>query len=258
MADAGTPAGLVALVSGGASGLGAATVRAFAARGYQVVVLDLVSGRGAELAAQCGGLFTPADVTHTASVAAAFDAVVERYGRLDVLVSCAGVGWAMRTVQRDGSPHDIDAFRRVISINLVGTMDVAGRAAALMAHNEPDADGSRGVIVMTASIAAFDGQIGQAAYAASKGGIVGLTLPMARDLATIGVRVMTIAPGLVDTPIYAQIPADAYAVLQAVNVFPKRMGRPEEFATLVLSIVDNSFLNGETIRFDGATRLPPR
>jgi NAD(P)-dependent dehydrogenase (short-subunit alcohol dehydrogenase family) len=249
--------GTSAIVTGGASGLGAATVRALAAAGASVVILDLQEKAGHDLADALGDgtLFVRTDVTSEEQVATAVDAAE---GPLRVAVNCAGIGSASRTIGRDGSPTSLDAFRTVIEVNLVGTFNVIARAASAMARTEPLEHGERGVIVNTASIAAFDGQIGQAAYSASKGGIVGLTLPVARDLSSVGIRVNTIAPGIIDTNLLAGLPEEAIAHLEAGVPFPKRLGRPDEYASLVMEIVRNGYLNGETIRMDGALRMGPR
>src|SRR3954465_7277049 len=227
---------VAAVVSGGASGLGEATVRELAARGAAVTILDLQEERGKSLADELGGHtpFVRTDVTDPASVQAGIDDATGKDRPLRIAISCAGIGWAQRVVARDGSAHSRDGFTKTVMVNLVGTFNVLRLAAAAMARTEPGEDGERGVIVNTASIAAYDGQIGQIAYAASKGGIVGLTLPAARDLATVGVRVCTIAPGLVDTPLLAGLPEDARANLAAGIPFPKRLGRPEDFAELAL------------------------
>ena len=250
-------AGTSAIVTGGASGLGAATVRALTAAGASVVILDLQEEAGHDLADALGDgtLFVRTDVTSEEQVATAVDTAE---GPLRVAVNCAGIGSAGRTIGRDGSPASLDAFRTVIEVNLVGTFNVIARAASAMARTEPLEHGERGVIVNTASIAAFDGQIGQAAYSASKGGIVGLTLPVARDLSSVGIRVNTIAPGIIDTNLLAGLPEEAIAQLEAGVPFPKRLGRPEEYASLVMEIVRNGYLNGETIRMDGALRMGPR
>ncbi len=249
--------GAVALVSGGASGLGAATSRWLHARGATVVIADLQGSRGAELAAELDGRFVVADVTDSDAVSAAV-AEAAGLGELRVAVCCAGVGPPGRVVGRDGSPLSLDTFRRVIAVNLVGMFDVVRSAAARMVTNRPDAGGERGVVVCTASIAAYDGQIGQCAYSASKGGIVGMTLPLARDLAGSGVRVVTVAPGTFDTPLLAGLPEEVRASLGRAVPFPSRLGRPDEFAALVGHIVENAMLNGEVIRLDGAMRMPPR
>jgi NAD(P)-dependent dehydrogenase (short-subunit alcohol dehydrogenase family) len=250
--------GAVALVTGGASGLGLAAVSRLASAGARVVVLDLPTSKGEEVAANLGNgaRFAPADVTDSAAVERAVD-MASGLGELRILVNCAGIGIAARVVGRDGKPHDLDSFRKVLDVNLVGTFNVVRLAAARMVTNAPNEDGERGVIVNTASIAAFDGQIGQSAYAASKGGIVSLTLVLARDLARDGVRVCTIAPGTFDTPLMALAPEEIKQHLVASIPFPKRFGRPEEYAALVAHIVENPYLNGETIRLDGAVRMPP-
>jgi NAD(P)-dependent dehydrogenase (short-subunit alcohol dehydrogenase family) len=245
--------GIGALVAGGASGLGEATARALAARGARVTVADLNEEAGEALAAELGAAFAKADVTDEAELRAA----VESAGELRLAVSCAGIGWAERTVTREG-PAQLEPFETVVRVNLIGTFNVLRLAAASMAGNEPDEGGERGAVVMTASIAAFDGQIGQAAYSASKGGVVGLTLPAARDLARLGIRVCTIAPGLFDTPLLAGLPAEAREALGAQVPHPPRLGRPEEYAELACHIAENPMLNGETIRLDGALRMPPK
>jgi NAD(P)-dependent dehydrogenase (short-subunit alcohol dehydrogenase family) len=251
--------GAVALVTGGASGLGEATVRMVIASGGRAVILDRPGSPGETLARELGthALFAPADVTSDGEVAAAVAHAVERFGTLHVAVNCAGIGAAMRTVTRQG-PMPLELFAKVIAVNLTGTFNVIRLAAAQMARNSPNAEGERGVIVNTASAAAFDGQIGQAAYAASKGGIVSLTLPVARDLASLGIRVVTIAPGTFDTPMLAMLPEEQRRALAAEIPFPPRLGRPSEFAALARHIVENPMLNGETIRLDGALRMPPR
>ena len=247
----------VALVTGGASGLGGATSRRLVADGVMVVIVDLPSSPGAALAAElgAGARFVPADVRDEGQVQTAVDAARE-LGELRIVVTCAGVGTPGRVVGRSG-PHPLETFQTVIDINLVGSFNVLRLAAAAMLGNEP-LDADRGVVVMTASIAAYDGQVGQAAYAASKGGIVGLTLAAARDLADKGIRVMTIAPGTFETPMLAGLPPEATAALEAQVPHPSRLGRPEEYAALVRHIVDNGMLNGEVIRLDGALRMPPR
>jgi 3-hydroxyacyl-CoA dehydrogenase / 3-hydroxy-2-methylbutyryl-CoA dehydrogenase len=249
----------VALVTGGASGLGEATVRRFAGGGGKVMILDRPGSAGEALASDLGAgvAFTPADVTDEAQVEAAVAAAADRFGALHVAVNCAGVGVAMRTITREG-PHPLDLFAKVLQVNLIGTFNVIRLAAARMAKNTPNAEGERGVIVNTASVAAYDGQIGQAAYSASKGGVVGMTLPIARDLAGVGIRVLTIAPGTFDTPMLAMAPEPLRQALAAQIPFPSRLGRPEEFAALVHHILDNVMLNGETIRLDGAIRMAPK
>jgi NAD(P)-dependent dehydrogenase (short-subunit alcohol dehydrogenase family) len=245
--------GIGALVAGGASGLGEATARELAACGARVTVADLNEERGEALAAELDGAFVAADVTDESQVQAAVDAVEG----LRFAVSCAGIGWAERTVKKDG-PAALQPFETVIRVNLIGTFNVLRLSAAAMAARPPDAEGERGAVVMTASIAAFDGQIGQAAYSASKGGVVGLTLPAARDLARLGIRVCTIAPGLFDTPLLAALPDDARAALGAQIPFPSRLGRPDEYAKLACHIAENGMLNGEVIRLDGALRMAPK
>jgi NAD(P)-dependent dehydrogenase (short-subunit alcohol dehydrogenase family) len=249
--------GTVALVTGGASGLGLATVRELHGRGATVVLLDLPSSRGAEVAAELGdrAVFAPGDVTSEDDVAAAVAAATDR-GALRVTVNCAGIGTAARTVGRDG-PHPLAEFTKVVQVNLVGTFNVIRLAAAAMSATEPVGE-ERSVVVNTASVAAFDGQIGQAAYSASKGGIVGMTLPIARDLARQLIRVVTIAPGLFRTPLFELLPEDALRALGAQVPHPARLGQPPEFASLVAHVVGNPMLNGETIRLDGAIRMAPK
>jgi len=253
--------GTAAIVSGGASGLGEATVRDLSAAGCKVVVADLNEQRGTELAKEVGGDFARTDVSDEQSVAAAV-AIAEGLGApLRVIVNCAGIGWASRTVGRDGSPHDLGAFRKVIDVNLIGTFNLMRIGAAAVAKTEPvDGDGLRGVVINTASIAGLEGQTGQIAYSASKGGIIGMTVPAARDLAAIGMRVNTICPGIIDTPIYGSGPArdDFKAKLVAPVVFPKRMGSAAEFAQLVRSLIENDYMNAEVIRFDGGIRFQPK
>jgi NAD(P)-dependent dehydrogenase (short-subunit alcohol dehydrogenase family) len=253
--------GTAAIISGGASGLGEAAARALAAAGATVVVADLNEDRGKTVAAESGGLFVKTDVSDEGSVAAAVRAAAHHDVPLRTVVNCAGIGWAARTVGRDGSPHDLAPFRRVIDINLIGTFNLMRIAAAAIARTEPvDPDGLRGVVVNTASIAGIEGQTGQIAYSASKGGIIGMTVPAARDLAAIGVRVNTICPGIIDTPIYGTGPAseDFKARLAVPVVFPKRMGTPAEFAHLVRALVENDYMNAEVIRFDGGIRFQPK
>ena len=250
--------GLVALVTGGGSGLGEATVRRFAAAGAAVVICDLESSRGKAVADELGErvVFVPADVTDESAVTAALDAAAD-LGTLRVVVACAGIATPGRVVGRKG-PLPLATFRQVIEVNLIGTFNVLRLAAERMATAEPLDDGDRGVVVMTASIAAYDGQVGQAAYASSKGGIVGLTLTAARDLADKGIRVVTIAPGTMETPMLADLPEEARTVLEQQVPHPARLGRPDEYAALVEHIVGNQLLNGEVIRLDGALRMPPR
>jgi NAD(P)-dependent dehydrogenase (short-subunit alcohol dehydrogenase family) len=248
--------GHVALVTGGASGLGAATVRRLSEGGAKLVIVDQ-NDRGTELAKELGATFVKADVTDSAQVEAAV-AQASTLGPLRVVVQCAGVGWASRTLDKTGKPHDLELFQKVIAINLVGHFNVLRLAASAIAKTDPTEAGERGVIVMTASVAAYDGQVGQIAYAASKAGVVGMTLPAARDLAPAGIRVVTIAPGIFDTPMLGGLSEEVRAALSRDVVFPKRLGSPAEYASLVAAIVDTGYLNGETIRLDGALRMPPK
>lgn len=256
--------GISAIVTGGASGLGAGTARALAARGAKVVLADLdrQADKGEALAKEIGGLFVPADVTDTDSVIAAVEAAREM-GPLRALVTAAGIGWASRTVGKDGqygSAYNLDIFRKIIDINLIGTFDCIRLAATAMSQTEPLADGERGAVVTVASVAAFDGQIGQAGYSASKGGVVGMTLPVARDLAAVGVRVNCIAPGLIDTPIYGQGEgSEAFKEkLKRDVLFPKRLGTADEFAGMATELLINSYMNAEVIRVDGGVRMQPK
>lgn len=250
--------GSSAIVTGGASGLGAATCRGLAQRGAKVVVLDMNEDKGKALAGEIGGAFCKADVADPDQVIAAVEAA-KGLGPLRSLVACAGIGWATRTVGRGGydTAHDLGIFTKVIQVNLIGTFNCIRLAATAMKDNEPQADGERGAIVTTASVAAFDGQIGQASYSASKGGVVGMTLPVARDLAAVGIRVNCIAPGLIDTPIYGEGEGaeDFKDRLKRDVLFPKRLGVAEEFASLALELITNSYMNAETIRIDGGARL---
>jgi len=248
-----------AIITGGASGLGQAVAESIVAAGGRVALLDVNAAAGQALAAGLGerAAFIAADVTSEPAVNAAVEAAAQAMGGLNLAVNCAGVGWPKRMVGKDG-PMAGDFFRKVIEINLVGTLLVCKAAAAAMQKNAPNADGERGAIVMTASVAAFDGQIGQVAYAASKGGVVGMTLPMARELAAFGIRVVTIAPGLFLTPMMASLPAEAQESLGKQVPFPPRLGHPSEYASLVMQVVENPMLNGETIRLDGAIRMAPR
>ena len=254
--------GATAIVTGGASGIGAAVARALAARGAVVVVADINAELGEALADEIKGVFARVDVTDTEQVAGAVEAAAE-IAPLRACVNSAGIGWAQRTIGRDGelaSAHDLAAFRKVVEINLIGTFDMTRQAATVMSRNEPDADGQRGSIVNLASIAAFDGQIGQSSYSASKGGVVGMTLPIARDLSAAGIRLNTVAPGLIDTPIYDSFPEpEAFKANLGQNVlFPKRLGHAEELASMVVECLTNSYMNGETVRVDGGLRMPPK
>ena len=254
--------GSTAIVTGAASGIGAACARQLAAKGATVVVADLQAEKGEELAAEIGGVFAQVDVTQTEQITAAVNAAAE-IAPLRAVVNSAGIGWAQRTIGRDGqieSAHDLDAFKKVIEINLIGTFDMVRQAATVMSRNEPDEDGQRGAIVNLASVAAFDGQIGQASYSASKGGVVGMTLPVARDLSASGIRLNTIAPGLIDTPIYGEGPdSEAFkAKLGESVLFPKRLGVPDELASMVVECLTNSYMNAEVVRVDGGIRMPPK
>jgi 3-hydroxyacyl-CoA dehydrogenase/3-hydroxy-2-methylbutyryl-CoA dehydrogenase len=248
-----------ALIAGGASGLGAATARRLHASGAHVVIADLDAEHGMALAGALGdrAAFVRADVTNPDEVEAAVAQAAALPGGLRISVACAGIGWAERLVSKRG-PHQPGPFERVIAVNLVGSFNVLRLAAAAMRENEPNDDGERGVCVNTASIAAYDGQIGQIAYSASKGGIVGMTLPAARDLASVGIRVCAIAPGTFDTPLLAGLPEPARTELGRQVPFPSRLGRPDEFGKLVVQIAENAMLNGEVIRLDGALRMPPK
>jgi len=248
--------GNVFIVTGGASGLGAGTARMLAAAGGKVVIADLNEAAGTALAAELGGQFVKCDVASEADGQAAVDAA-QKLGRLAGLVNCAGIAVAAKTVGKNG-PHPLDAFEKTIRVNLVGTFNMIRLAATAMVQNTPDAEGERGVIINTASVAAFDGQIGQAAYAASKGGVVGMTLAIARDLSRDGVRCMTIAPGLFETPMLLGMPQDVQDALGKMVPFPSRLGRPAEYAKLVQSIIGNTMMNGEVIRLDGAIRMQPK
>jgi len=247
------------LVSGGASGLGGATAQLLAQSGANVVIADVNKEKGEALARTLGSnaRFVETNVTDEESVKSAVGAAVSAFGALRGAINCAGIGVAERTVGKEG-PHPLASFKRIIEVNLIGTFNVIRLAAAQMAAQEPNAGGERGVIVNTASIAAFDGQIGQAAYSASKGGIVGMTLPIARDLSRLGVRVVTIAPGLFDTPLLAGLPEDMRKSLGAQIPFPPRLGDPAEYAALAKHIIENAMLNGEVIRLDGALRMSPK
>ena len=247
----------VAVVTGGGSGLGEATARALSARGARVAVVDLNAEAAARVASELGGIGIGCDVSSAEQGEAAFARVKTELGSPSILVNCAGIGPAARTVGKDG-PHSFDLFRKVIEVNLMGTFNMIRLFATLAQDNEPEEGGERGVIVNTASVAAFDGQIGQAAYSASKGGIVGMTLPIARDLSRAGIRVMTIAPGIFRTPLLAGLPEDAQQSLGQQVPFPPRLGLPEEYASMACYVVENQMLNGETIRLDGAIRMAPK
>jgi 3-hydroxyacyl-CoA dehydrogenase/3-hydroxy-2-methylbutyryl-CoA dehydrogenase len=251
--------GAAALVTGGASGLGEATVRAVVAQGGRAAILDRPNSAGEQIARELNpkAIFAPADVTSADQVSKAIQQTVAAFGAVHVAVNCAGVGAAMKVTGKQG-PMPLDMFEMVIKINLIGTFNVVRLAATEMLKNTPNEDGERGVIINTASIAAFDGQIGQAAYSASKGGVVGMTLPIARDLARDGIRCVTIAPGTFDTPMLAMLPEPQRQALGAQIPFPSRLGRPSEYAALACHIVENAMLNGETIRLDGALRMAPR
>jgi NAD(P)-dependent dehydrogenase (short-subunit alcohol dehydrogenase family) len=252
--------GTAALVTGGASGLGEATVRRLHAGGSTVTIVDRDEAKAKALAAELGGKtsYAVTDVTDPDQAGAAVEQAASGGPPLRIAVNCAGIGWVGRVINRDNSPHDFGAFAKVVEINLIGTFNVMRLAASAIAATEPLEDNERGVIVNTASVAAFDGQIGQLAYSASKGGIVGMTLPAARDLSAVGIRVMTIAPGTFDTPLFSGAPDTVRDALGAAVPFPKRMGRPDEYAALVAHIAENVMLNGEVIRLDGAIRMAPK
>ena len=254
--------GISAIVTGGASGIGEAAARQLAGRGAKVVIADLQDDKGNALATEIGGAFAHVDVTSIDDVIAAVE-LAKELGPLRAVVNSAGVGWATRTIGRDGSydsAHDLDVFRKVVEINLIGTFNVIRLAATAMSTTDPLESGERGAIVNMASVAAFDGQIGQASYSASKGGVVGMTLPIARDLSAVGIRVNTIAPGLIDTPIYGEGEgSEAFkANLEKGVLFPKRLGKPEELAAMVVELIANSYMNAETIRVDGGIRMQPK
>ncbi|MHB1785704.1 MAG: SDR family NAD(P)-dependent oxidoreductase [Acidimicrobiales bacterium] len=251
--------GSAAIVTGGASGLGEATVRRLAKAGAQCTILDRDEAKGEALASELGGgtKFVLADVTDPETVMSGV-ALAGESAPLRIAVNCAGIGWASRVIGRDGTPHDLGAFQTVVQVNLIGTFNVMRIAASAISKTEATEHGERGVIVNTASVAAFDGQIGQIAYSASKGGIVGMTLPAARDLSPVGIRVLTIAPGLMDTPLLGLLPQEARAALASGVPFPKRLGTPDDYASLVQQMVENGYLNGETVRLDGALRMPPK
>mgnify|MGYP001184070476 FL=1 len=250
----------VAVVTGGGSGLGEATAQMLSAKGAKVAILDLGKSRGAAFAEELGSnaIFVEADVTNDDQLAAAIAQAAETFGAIHVTVNCAGIATAGKTLGKGSQPLDLGPFRKTIEVNLIGTFNVIRLVAAHMAKNAPGADGERGVIINTASVAAFDGQIGQAAYSASKGGVVGLTLPVARDLSRDGIRCCTIAPGIFETPMLMGLPEPARQALGASVPFPQRLGRPAEYAALACQIIENSMLNGETIRLDGAIRMAPK
>ncbi len=251
--------GKTALVTGGASGLGEATARMMVREGGNAAVLDVNVELGEKLVSELGRkvVFLKTDVTSEGDVEKAIERAKEEFGGVHFCINCAGTGLAQRTVSKSGS-HNLASFEWLIKLNLIGTFNVASKAAFAMTFNEPNKNGERGVIVNVASIAAFDGQIGQAAYSASKGGVVGMTLPMARDLSGVGIRVVTIAPGLFETPLLARLPEENRQALHASVPFPRRLGLPEEFAMLVEQIIRNPYINGETIRLDGALRMAPK
>src|SRR5262245_6771593 len=252
--------GLGIIVTGGGSGLGEATSRAFAAKGAQVAIFDLAKSNGTAIAKELGGksFFAECDVTSGEQVSVAVDKTAATFGAIHVVVNCAGVGTPGKVLNKENVPLDLEIFRRIVEINLIGTFNVIRLAAAKMVQNEPNSEGERGVFINTASVAAFDGQIGQPAYSASKGGVVGLTLPIAREFAREGIRCVTIAPGLFETPMLMGLPESARQSLGASVPFPARVGRPDEYASLANYIVEMPMLNGETIRLDGAIRMAPR
>jgi len=249
--------GQVAIVTGGGSGLGEATARALAGRGAKVAVFDIGEDRAAKVAGEIGGFAAACDVSSAEAAQAAVEKAAAALGEARILVNCAGIAVGARTVAKDG-PHPLDLYRKVIEVNLIGTFNMIRLVADRASRLEPLAGGERGVIVNTASVAAYDGQIGQAAYAASKGGVVGMTLPVARDLSKLGIRVMTIAPGIFRTPMMAAMPQEVQDSLGAAVPFPSRLGEPGEYAALALHIIENQMLNGETIRLDGAIRMAPK
>jgi NAD(P)-dependent dehydrogenase (short-subunit alcohol dehydrogenase family) len=249
--------GTSAVITGGASGLGAATARALSAEGVRVTVFDRNDEGAKQVAAEVGGNAFGGDVTDPADCQAAVDQAAEG-GVLRIAVNCAGTGWAGRVINRDGSPHDLGPFEFIQRLNVIGTFNVMTKAAAAIALTEPGEEGERGVIVNTASVAAFDGQIGQLAYSASKGAVVGMTLPAARDLSVVGIRVLAIAPGLFDTPLLAMLPDEQRDALGQSVLFPKRLGNPVQYGQLVVELARNSYLNGEVIRLDGGIRMPPK
>jgi len=252
--------GKTAIVTGGASGLGRATVEYFVSKGANAVIIDLNDEMGNELAGKLGdaATYVKTDVTNEDDVANAITTAKSTYGSVDIAVNCAGIGTPQKVLDREGNRYGMAHFNKVIAVNLIGSFNVLAQAAEAMQHNEPGEDGERGVIINTASVAAFEGQIGQAAYSASKGGIVGMTLPTAREFARQGVRVMTIAPGFIHTPLFDGLPEAAVESLTQQVVFPKRLGKPQEYAKLAGHIVENTYLNGEVIRMDAAARMAPK
>lgn len=253
--------GAVGVVTGGASGLGEGVIRMLAARGGRGIIFDLPSSKGADLVAELGPdtvRFVPVDITDPAQVTAATEAAGEAFGRVDLLVSCAGISSAKRMLKRDGEVHPLEHFRAHVDVNLVGLFDVVRNIVPVMARNEPSDEGERGLIVNLASIAGIEGQVGQMSYAASKGGVIGLTLPLARDLASWGIRVMTICPGTMHTPMLATLSDEMIEGLAEQNVFPKRLGAPADLAGLVAHFMENTFLNGDVVRLDAALRMSPR
>lgn len=253
-------AGKSIIVTGGASGLGRATVEAFVSAGANATILDLNDDAGNALASELGNkaIYVKTDVTSEADVTDAVNAALKTFGAIHIAVNCAGIAPPQKVLNRDGQCTPLDGFRKIININLIGTYNVAAKAAEAMAKNEPGPDGERGIIINTASVAAYEGQIGQAAYAASKAGVVGLTLPIARELARQGIRMMSIAPGFIHTPLFDGLPEAAIESLTTQVVFPKRLGKPAEYAALAQHIVENRYLNGETIRMDAAARMAPK
>lgn len=250
---------IIAVVTGGASGLGEATVRKLVRNGGKAVIADRDTEKGGKLAEELGSqtLFAEVDVTSEEDIDAMLDRAIEHFGKVNTVVNCAGIVVGEKVVGREG-PHRLSSFSKVVEVNLIGTFNMIRLAAERMQHNEPNEEGERGVFVNTASVAAFEGQIGQAAYSASKSGVVGMTLPISRELARYGIRVMTVAPGLFETPMFSQLPEDAREALGEMTPFPKRLGKPYEFGKLVLSIMENPMLNGEVIRLDGAIRMQPK
>jgi 3-hydroxyacyl-CoA dehydrogenase / 3-hydroxy-2-methylbutyryl-CoA dehydrogenase len=254
------PDGAVVLVTGAASGLGLGVSKVLHERGARVVVVDLPSSAGAEVVAELGegARFAPCDITDPAQVEAVVPAIIDQEGRLDCVVSCAGIMSSRRVLQRDGTLHPVDAFARHLAVNVTGTFDVVRQSIGVMSTQEPNPDGERGLVVNIASIAAYEGQIGQVAYAASKGAVASMTLPLARELGSLGIRVVAIAPGTMDTPMLGTLGDDAREQFAAANAFPKRLGTPADLGGMVVAVMENVFLNGETIRFDAGLRMGPR